>query len=257
MKPLPNLATYKRFLWEDASLLVVTGEISPVLEGYRVYNNRYGIQDPNPPILPMLRSLLAAVALAAVSLPERESWGWTLTIPDSSTGFFLGVEPEGMMCLKVQDADQERKPVVVQRQKTGERIKQSHYLPHDSNPVLTIRHYFEEVEQNVVRLAVDDMGKGVLVHVLPGGRFDKVSSLDDTKLIELIDHKAEHEELKQLAEILLFYECRCHDKLIIEMIEKIPEDKRKELWGDLDKLEIKCPRCDREYVIRRKEMVHK
>jgi redox-regulated HSP33 family molecular chaperone len=109
------------------------------------------------------------------------------------------------------------------------------------------------VEQNVVRLAVDEQGMDVLVHVLPGGRFDKVASLSDEELIDLISHKVEHDELKQLAEVLLFYECRCHDKLILDMVGRVPEDRRKELWGNLDKLEIKCPRCDREYVINRKE----
>jgi hypothetical protein len=253
MKDLPNLATYKRFLWQEANLLVVTGEIGPVLDGYQVYNARYEIEQPRPQIIPVLRKLLAAVTLAAVSLPERESWGWTLAIPDSSVGFFVGVEPEGMICLKTQAVDQERKPVVVQRQKLGEPLKQSHYQPHDSDPLLTIQHYFEEVEQNVVRLAVDDQGKGVLVHVLPGGRFDKVASLDDVQLIELISEKVEQDELKPLADVLIFYECRCHDQMILDMVEKIPEERRKELWGNLDKLEVSCPRCDRKYVIRRKE----
>jgi hypothetical protein len=253
MKDLPNLATYKRFLWEEAGLLIVTGQVGPVLEGYQVYNARYEIEQPRSKIVPVLRKLLAAISLAAVSLPERESWGWTLAIPDLAVGFFVGVEPEGMICLKTQAVAQERKPVVVQRQKLEEPITQSHFQPHDSNPVLTVQHYFEEVEQNVVRLAVDDQGKGVLVHVLPGGRFDKVATLDDDQLIELISDKVEQDELKPLAEVLIFYECRCHDEMILDMVEKMPEDRRKELWGNLDTLEVTCPRCDRKYIIRRKE----
>jgi redox-regulated HSP33 family molecular chaperone len=105
----------------------------------------------------------------------------------------------------------------------------------------------------VVRLAVDDQGSGVLVHVLPGGRVKPIASLRDEQLIKLISDRIAQGELKQLAEVLLFYECRCHDKLILDMIEKVSEDKRKELWGNLDKLEIACPRCDRTYFIRRKE----
>ena len=109
MKDLPNLATYKRFLWDETNLLVVSGNIAPVLDGYRTYNTRYGIAAPNPQILPTVTQLLAAVALAAVSLPERESWGWTLTIPQLSLGFFVGIEPEGMICLKMQPVEQTKK----------------------------------------------------------------------------------------------------------------------------------------------------
>ena len=44
-----------------------------------------------------LNLMFAAAGLVAVSLPERESWGWSLSLQGSSAGLFCAIEPEGMI----------------------------------------------------------------------------------------------------------------------------------------------------------------
>jgi hypothetical protein len=36
-----------------------------------------------------------------------------------------------------------------------------------------------------------------------------------------------------------------------KMVKSLPLDQQKELWGNLDHLEVLCPRCGRKYLISR------
>ena len=47
-------------------------------------------------------------------------------------------------------------------------MTQSNFLLKSNNPVKAAEQYFEESEQNLVRIAVNQKGDGVLIHALPG-----------------------------------------------------------------------------------------
>ncbi len=252
MQKLPNLAHFRRYIWEKHSLLVVIGNIGRVIEGARVYNTRHAISSADPVDNELLLRLLAATGLAAISLAERETWGWTCTVPDSSLGFFVGIEPEGMICFKFQEADHKRRVAVVQRQHPDEPLKESHFEAPDADPVHMVQRYFEEVVQLPTSIAVDESGNGILVQNLPGGNIGEILDLSEQQLIECVHQAQQQKELKELAEVLLFYECRCHEEMIMDMIENLPQERQDELWGELGELEIECPRCGREYLIKKK-----
>ncbi len=249
MNELSNLTHFRRYLWEEPNLLVVTGKIDPVIQGFELYNTRYNIKGPGSSISPLFERLLNATSLAAVSLAERESWGWTFTLPDSSYGFFVGIEPEGMICGRIQESDPQNRVAIVQRQKTKEPIRESRFEVPDRDPVRLVQRYFEDVEQIRTRLAVREDGLGVLVQALPGGRLDHISDVDDNHFIEHIFQMTLQDKMVQLGEVIIFYECRCHDSMILDMINNLQEDHRTELWGDLKELEIECPRCGRTYIV--------
>jgi hypothetical protein len=249
---LPDLAKFDRFLWEDADLLITAGEISPLIKGLEAYNARYQIKNPPAGAMPSVRRLLAAVSLAAAALPERESWGWSLTLPGSSIGFFVGAEPEGMICLRAEPAKRDLPLVVVQRQRAGGPLRQSSTQALDDDPVHAVSRYFDDAEQTRNRLAVDDDGKGVLIHALPDGRLDRVASMADAQLIERMDELAASGALKPVGEFLLFYECRCHEEMITDMVTNLPRDQANDIWEGQHSLEVACPRCGREYVVREK-----
>lgn len=246
-----HLAHYYRYHWEDADLIVVTGEAAQVWEGYMAYCGRYEIAVPEKGKTAMLFRMFAAAGLAAVSLPETEYWGWSVTFPRLSTGLFCGVEPNGMMCGTLLKSDPERNLVAVQRQAKNSPVTQSRFSLFTHDPVEAVEHYFAESEQTLIRIAVDDQGKGVLLRPLPGGRFDKIEGLTDSELISRCFGLAADNKITLLQEMLLFYECPCNMQMIEKMIQSLPEDQQKELWGNLDHLEVSCPRCSRKYLISR------
>ena len=92
---------------------------------------------------------------------------------------------------------------------------------------------------------------GVLVQALPEADFGRVVDLADQEMIGLCRQKVQDGEFKPLQEVLMFYECRCDDKMILDMITTLPDAAREELWGDEKELNIECPRCAREYVLTR------
>jgi len=246
-----NLAHYYRHLWEEPGLMVITGNSAEIIKGYHAYNARYRISPP-PEETGMLETLFCAAGLAAVSLAERESWGWSLSFPGSSTGLFCAVEPEGMISGRVITTEREKGTAVVQRQKPGSEMVQSSFTLKSRLPVKAVEQYFEASEQNLVRMAVDKNGDGVLVHALPGGKFEKIDALTDTELIATCREMTEN-GLKKLEEVLLFYECRCNDEMILNMITRLPENQRKSLWKGQTELEIECPRCFRKFTIHKKQ----
>jgi hypothetical protein len=251
MLELKNLAKYKRYLIEDTNLLVVHGSISPVITGMSAYNSRHRIAPPPEELNSLIQELLAATALSAVSLAGRESWGWSLTFKEMSVGFFVGVEPEGMICLRLLDAKTENVSVMVQRQKAGLPMTQSHISPRTGSPRDMVEQYFSEVDQTRTRLEIKEDGDCILAHALPGGNFDAVKDLNADKLFEYLDSAIGAGRVKELGEAILFYECRCSEVMISRMVDNMAESDRRDMFGDLQHLEIECPRCGRKYTVAR------
>jgi hypothetical protein len=246
-----HLAHYYRYHWEGPGLIVVTGEATQIWEGYLAYCGRYGIVLPDKDRAVMLMRMFASAGLAAVSLPEPEYWGWSVTFPGLTTGLFCGVEPNGMMCGSVRESDPTRNLVAVQRQGKHAPVTQSRFSLHTHDPVEAVERYFAESEQTLIRIAVDEKGKGALLRPLPNGRFDEIEGLTDSELISRCFKLAEDSSITLLQEMLLFYECPCNIQMITKMINSLPEDQKKELWGELDHLEVSCPRCSRKYLVER------
>jgi hypothetical protein len=246
-----HLGKYRRYLWEESNLLVVIGDFSEVVVCKQLYEEGHGIPEVADGERETLERIMAAACLAAVSLAQRESWGWTLTLSGSSHGFFCGVEPEGMICGTVQEAPREKGSVYLQRQKAGGPVVESHYYPTSKDPVAAVQRYFEQVEQIRTRIALGPDGSGVLVQAMPEGDFDRVADLADEEMIGLCRQKAQDGGFKALQEVLIFYECRCDDKMIQDMIDSLPDAGRAELWEGQKELSIQCPRCAREYVLKR------
>jgi hypothetical protein len=251
MIELKNLAKYKRYLLPEANLLVVKGSVAPVITGMGVYNSRHQIAPPNNELNPLIQELLAATALSAVSLAERESWGWTLAFAGVHFGYFVGVEPEGMICVRIFDAEAGRASGLIQRQKSGLPMTQSHIAPRTQSPRDVVEQYFSEVDQIKTRLAIREDGEGVLVQALPGGNFDIVKELGTEELLRNIDNAIRTGSVKELGEVLFFYECRCSEEMIFGMVANMKDADRRDLFGDLQQLEIECPRCSRKFMVPR------
>jgi hypothetical protein len=251
MLELKNLSKYRRYLVENSNLLVVRGSISPVIAGMGAYNLRYGIAPPQKELNCLIQELLAATVLSAISLAKRESWGWSLTFKDMDVGFFVGTEPEGMICMRVRDAEPGKTSVMVQRQKAGLPMTQSHISPRSRNPRDAVEQYFSEVEQTQTCLGVREDGEGILVHALPGGNFDEVRALGEDELFGYVDRAIGAGSTKELGEVLVFYECRCSQDMIHRMVDNMEEADRRDMFGNLQYVEIECPRCGRKYRVAR------
>jgi molecular chaperone Hsp33 len=246
------VAPYRRCLWEDAGLLVVAGDFARALLSRDAYNARYGISPPAPRNAAVLGRALAATGLAALSLAERESWGWSMSFAGESAGLFCAVEPEGMVCGRVIDAEPAGGLIALQRQQPGEPAVESRFEPVGGDPVRAIERYFELSMQTPTRIAVNGAGPGALVQVIPGGDFARVAALDDDDLLSLVEGLSAADALKVLDEVLLFYECRCDDQMVLEMVRSLSGEQQAEVWGDADEIEVECPRCAREFVVKRR-----
>ena len=244
-----HLGKYYRYLFKDANLLVVIGYFEEVLRSKVLYEERYGIVPASGEVGRTLEELLKAAALAAVSLPERESWGITLTLPGSPHGFFSGVEPEGMICGTARPSDADRNAAYVQRQKGEEPLTQSYYQPNTDDPVTAVEAYFVQSVQVETRIVLGQDHAGVLVQALPGGRFEEVSALAERDLMVLFTQMASRGELEPMGEVLVFYECRCSEDVILNMVSKLPAPRQQELWGADRTITAECPRCGREYIL--------
>jgi hypothetical protein len=251
MIELQNLAKYRRYLLKGTNLLVVRGGIAPVISGMHVYNSRHNIAPPQEDLKSLINELLASTALCAVSLADRESWGWSLSFKGMKAGFFAGIEPEGMICLRILGADGERASCLIQRQKAGLPLTQSFIKPRTQSPRDAVEQYFSEVDQTKTRMVIREDGEGVLVHSFPGGNFNAVKELNADELFAFIDSSIEKGDAKDAGEVFIFYECRCSEEMISRMVENMNESDRRDLFGDLQRLEIECPRCGRQYTVTR------
>jgi len=248
-----RVAVYSRYLQEDQGSLVVMGDFTEVLAGKAAYDARYGIAPIAGEAMAALTRLMTGAALAAVSLAERESWGWTMTASGVSHGLFCGVEPEGMICGAVREAPSERSIVYLQRKKADGPLVESRFEPVKGEPVASVQRYFLKVEQIETRIALDGL-VGVLLQSLPGGALGPCAEMTDSELVTEMRARRDAEKMKHLDDVAIFYECRCDETVIQKMIEGMPESSRAALWGEEKSLHIACPRCGREFTISCKEI---
>lgn len=251
MPPKLHLGKYFRYLWEEKDLLIVVGSFPEVALSRQLYNDRHKIAPLEHDAYMQLTQLMGAAALAAVSLADRESWGWTLTTAGSDLGFFVGVEPEGMICGRVSPSEPEKITAYVQRQKGKAPMTQSLFEPEDPNPSAAVAQYFEHSVQTQTRIMLDEDASGILVQALPEGDLGAVRMFSDGALMAEIRRMADEEMLKPVGEVLIFYECRCDDEMVLNMMTSLPKADRKAVWGDERSLSIECPRCGRVYEITR------
>jgi len=120
------LSHYYRYLWQGPELIVIVGNAANLWQGLREYGEKFSIAPGDSAGGAAVQRMLAGAGLAAVSLPERESWGWTLSLPESSIGLFCAVEPEGMACVCLRESALEADAAVVQRQVEKSPLTQSH-----------------------------------------------------------------------------------------------------------------------------------
>jgi len=246
---MKHLSHYYRYLWQGPELIVIVGDAAKLWQGFQEYEEKYHTAFGDNDESKAVRRLLAGAGLAAVSLPERESWGWTLSLPGSNSGLFCGLEPEGMACVSLRRSVADSNAAVVQRQKEKSPMTQSHYTLNSADPVQAVEQYFEASAQMLVRVAVLDDGRGVFVQPMPGHDFGPLDGLSDIELVEQCTALSENEQAKLLDEVVLFYDCRCSDTMILEMVTSLPSQQRVELWKDSSTLTINCPRCNRAYTL--------
>ncbi len=246
-----HVSLFRRYTWQEHDLLVVRGNFAEVLTCRDLYNQRHDIDAPQGDDGRNLDRLMAAAGLTAVSLVDRESWGWSLTLDRTGTGLFCGVEPEGMVCGRVKEAQQDRAVAVLQRQKAKGPLVQSSYEPTGDCPVAAVAQYYTRVDQLPTRLVVTEGWEAALVQMLPGGDMSPLEGQGDDDVVAQLDHAEQQGELTLTDEVVLFYECRCDDEMILLMLTSLPPDQRAELWGDELELNVECPRCGRAYVVQR------
>ena len=250
------LGKYRKYLYEAKDLIIIFGDFEPVQVSRERYNERHNIAPLHDEAEPPLRRVLSACALVAHSLAERESFGWTLTLPGSPMGFFCAVEPEGMICGRARPAPPERAAVYVNRKQAQGPITESHYTPTSDDPVKAIQGYFEASLQIPTRIELDDALNGVLIQALPNGDPEAFFQASPEDFIAQARALRDAGTLKPMAELLVFYECRCDENMVLDLITSLPKNRRKELWGDDGQLEIECPRCGREYILHKKDTLH-
>lgn len=250
MIPKLHLSHYQRYTWQGPELLVVRGNFAEALTCRDLYNSHHKIPPAGEGAQQRDR-MMAAAGLAAVALTERESWGWSLTLEGTELGLFCGVEPEGMICSVIRRASSDRAAVVLQRQKGNGPMVQSNFEPRSRGAVATVQEYFCQVEQIPTRVAVTAAWDATLVQPLPGGDLGVVADLEGDELVRRVDQAEADGQLKQAVEVLLFYDCRCDDEMMLRMLTTLPAQARADLWGDEPELRIECPRCGRDYTIQR------
>jgi len=248
----PRLGFCARHLWLERNLLVVTGDLGALIAGKRAYDARHGISVDTTADGRALDRLMAAAALAAVSLAERESWGWTMTAAGAGHGLFCAAEPEGLICGTSRVAEPDRSIAYLQRKKGGGPLVESRFVPVSGDPAASVQRYFEQVEQIETRLAVSESFLGALVQAMPGGALSELAAMGDEELLtELHAVAASESRARHLDDVVVFYECRCDETVIRKMLEGLPDASRRELWADQDELRVTCPRCGREFAIPR------
>jgi redox-regulated HSP33 family molecular chaperone len=132
-------------------------------------------------------------------------------------------------------------------------LTQSHYQIATTDVVEAMEAYFDRAQQTWTRIALDATGSGVLIQALPNADIADLATIAKPELLGQCRGAAASGRLQPLNEVVIFYECRCDDDLILDMLSSLPPAQREEIWGRERAIQIECPRCGRQYRIRRND----
>ncbi len=248
---MEKLAKLEKFLWEDRDLVVVIGDIAPLLQGREEYNTQYKISEPDAPEAGRdVDRLMAGAALAQMVAQDGESTGWTLKLPGKNYGLFAAAEPEGFVCARaITSISASAEPkVVVQKSRSYGPLFESFVVPSSSDPIKAIEDYFSDAEQVATIIECHEpTRRGLLIRALPGGNMAGLAELSSGELFDTIETARNDDKFSFLSEIRMFYGCRCNEQMMLDLFLSLPAEKRQELTTEDGMVYIECPRCGRVY----------
>ena len=220
---------------------------------YYLHLSENGLK-PAPEHDALYKRALAAFVLHTVSRPWNEMTAWTINFQDPRVNLFLtGDNETGGVAGRVFAENVREFPenifyadVVRGREPT----RRSTITFTGSDPLVALEKFYDQSEQRIARFF--QLGEEEFAVVIEHPDCDKawlaaltveqVKALETTETINLLETR------------LVRWFCGCNQARMLEVLAPVMRADPVELFGEHEKIEIRCPRCAACYTITREAM---
>lgn len=202
----------------------------------------------------LFKRALAAYVLHAVSRPWNELTAWTINFQNPLVNLFLtGDNADGSVTGRVFDENVKALPANlffadVIRGKQPKRRSSVEFTGAD--PLLAVETYYRQSEQRPARFFQTGEEEFALVAAHPD--FDEAwfEALTAGQVARIPGA----EPLGQLEKRVYRWHCGCNQRRMLEVLAPVFRQDAAGLFGDDEKIEIRCPRCAARHAVTREAM---
>lgn len=202
----------------------------------------------------MFKRALAAFTLHSASRPWNELTAWTINFQQPLVNLFLtGDNDTGAITGRIFDENVKELPenifyADVVRGREPKRRSAVSFAGND--PILAAERFYAQSEQRVARYFQVAEEEFAMVTELPdcdlgwlnGLTAEQVRAFDTTETLGPMERR------------IYRWHCGCNQQRMMEVLAPTMRQNPDELFGDEDKIEIRCPRCGARHAITREAM---
>lgn len=202
----------------------------------------------------IFKRALAAFTLHCASRPWNEMTAWTINLQDPLVNLFLvGDNDGGTIAGRVFEENVKQMPSNVfyaDVVKPAEPKRRSAIEFTGSDPLVAVEKFYSQSEQRMARYFQTGEEEFTMVTEHPDSDLNWLKSLTTEQAQNL-----EKEETLSLLERRVYrWHCGCTQDRMMDILAPAMRHDANELFGENEKIEIRCPRCGGRYSISREAM---
>jgi molecular chaperone Hsp33 len=236
-----SVVEVRAFFVRQRNALLVRGQFAPLYMDYYLHLMQHSIQQ-RPALDPMLKDLLAAVALYSSSRPQDETVAWTLNLHAPLANFFVtATNRPGRVTgrLFTEDVrDNGQNMFIAQLSRPHHQPRQSMIEFTGSDMLGAVEQFYTQSEQRLTRLFRADDEEFIMVCAEPDCDEAWLSALtfDDIAVIDTTEH------LTPLETRGFVFDCGCSIDRLYPLISRLTADDLDHIFSD-GLAVVTCPRC--------------
>ena len=235
------------------NVLLARGEFGDLFVDYYLHLQAHDIH-PAPEADAVFKSALAAFVLHCASRPRNELTAWTINFQQPLVNVFLTADNEtGAVAGRVFEENVKELPENIFYSdvvRLGQQKRRSAVSFEGPDPIGAAEKFYSQSEQRLARYFQLDEEEFALVTEHPDCDVNWLKSLTVERVREL----DQIETLVPVERRVYRWHCGCNQERMLEVLAPTMKQDPEGLFGDEEKIEIRCPRCAARYAITREAM---
>ena len=247
-----GLEIQTRFV-RNRNALYTRGEFGDLFVDYYLHLQAHEMR-PSPEADALFKTALSAFVLHSASRPRNELTAWTINFQKPLVNVFLTADNEtGAVAGRVFEENVKDLPENIFYSdvvRLGQPKRRSAVSFEGPNPFTAAERFYAQSEQRIARYFQLGEEEFALVTEHPDCDLNWLKSLsvEDVRKIETT------ETVVPVERRVYRWHCGCNQERMLEVLAPTMRQDPEELFGDDEKIEIRCPRCGARYAITREAM---
>lgn len=233
--------------------LLARAELGDLFVDYYLHLSQQQIR-PSPPVDAMFKRALAAFVLHGASRPRNELTAWTINFQQPLANLFLTTDNEtGAVAGRAFEENVKELPenlFYADTVRVGRPMRRSAVSFAGADPIAAAETFYAQSEQRTARYFQLGEEEYAMVTEHPDCDADWLAGLTVAQ-VRGLDRM---ETLVPLERRVYRWHCGCNQDRMLEVLAPAMRQDPEGLFGDEEKIEIRCPRCAARYAITREAL---